>query len=74
MVFSMNTTEEYLRTVHQAAYANGAHGDVNQETVTLITAKLIPMVTIELLMVVSTLILEAVNMYWQNHVTMMTSL
>ena len=74
MVFSMNTTEEYLRTVHQAAYANGAHGNVNQEIVTLITAKLIPMVTIELLMVVSTLILEAVTMYWQNHVTMMTSL
>ena len=74
MVFSMNTTEGYLRTVHQAVYANMAHGNVNQETVTLITAKHIPMVTTKLLMVASTLILEAVNMYWQNHVTMMTSL
>ena len=74
MVFSMNTTEEYLRTVHQAVYVNGALGNVNQETVTLITAKLIPMVITELLMVVSTLTLEVVNMYWQNHVTMMTSL
>ena len=45
-----------------------------QETVTPITAKLIPMVTTELLMVASTLILEAVNMYWQNYVTVMTSL
>ena len=74
MVFSMNTTERYLRTVHQVVYANGVLGNVNQETVTLITAKHISMVTTKLLMVASTLILEAVNMYWQNHVTMMTSL
>ena len=63
MMYFMSITVEYLRAAHQAAFANEAHGDVKQETVTLITAKLIPMATTELLMVASTLILEAVNMY-----------
>ena len=74
MVFSMSTTRQYHRIVHQAVHAEEAHGDANQGTVTPIPVKLTIMVTTELLMVVSTLILEAVNMYWPNHVTMMTSL
>ena len=70
----MSITEGYHRTAHQAVYANEAHGNVDQKIVTLITAKLILMVITELLMVISTLFLEVVNMYWQNHVTMMTLL
>jgi len=60
--------------VLQLLHVNGAHGNVDQKIVTLITATLIPMVTTQLLMVISTLFLEAVNMFWQNHVTMMTLL
>ena len=68
MVFSISTTEEHHRIVHQAVH----YGDVSQPT--LNPVKLTIMVTTELLMVVSTLILEVVNMYWLSHVTMMTSL
>ena len=74
MVFSMSTTEEYHKIVHQAVHAKEAHGDVSQGTATPNPVKLTIMVTTGLLMVVNTLILEVVNMYWLNHVTMMTSL
>ena len=73
MVFYTSTTEKYLQIVHQAVHAEEAHGNVSQGTATPNPVKLTIMVTTELLMVVSTLILEVVNMYWPNHVTMMTS-